>query len=82
MPEGVWVPRPQLLARLREAGWSFKRHGKRVEIWKKAGTTQRLSVPTQKLVAVPHVRVVLRQAGLLAREIERFLHEADTRTSR
>lgn len=73
MPEEVWITRDQILKRIREAGWSFKRKGKRVEIYKLKGSTKRLTLPTNKAFPENYVRILLRQAGLSLKEIQEFL---------
>ena len=82
MRESVWVSREQVRQRLKDADWGFKRQGKRVEIWKKRGRTQRLSVPHQKKLPEVAVRALFRQAGLSEEQIDAFLHDAETTTTR
>ena len=82
MREGVWVSRDQVRQRLKDAGWGYKRLGKRVEIWKKKGGTQRLAVPPQKKLPEISVRILFRQAGLSEEQIEAFFHNAETTTTR
>lgn len=67
------ISREQVINRLREAGWSFKRQASRVEIYKKKGSAQRLSVAHRKQLELPYVRIVLQQAGLTKHQIERFI---------
>lgn len=76
MPEPIFVSREQVIKCLRGAGWHFKRTGKRTEIWKKKGSTQRTSLPTNKTFSEKSVRVVLSQAGFSADDIECFLRES------
>ncbi|KKM70314.1 hypothetical protein LCGC14_1442020 [marine sediment metagenome] len=67
------ISRNQILRRIRDAGWHFKRHGRRVEIWKRPNNAQRLPLPKCKEYEEPLARVVLTQAGLAHEEIEEFL---------
>ena len=69
---GITVSRPQVIQRLRDAGWGFKRKGKHDEIYKLRGSPQRLNVPTRKMLPEVHVRVILQQAGLTPDQIEKF----------
>jgi predicted RNA binding protein YcfA (HicA-like mRNA interferase family) len=67
------VPREQVIARLREAGWRFKRQADRVEIYKKPNEAQRVDVPRRDLLPRAIVAHILRQGGLSPAEIEQFL---------
>lgn len=67
------VPRQQVIARLREAGWHFKRPADRVEIYKKPNEAQRIDVPRRELLPKTIVVQILRQAGLTPAEIDHFL---------
>jgi ribosome-interacting GTPase 1 len=74
--DGVTVSREQVINRLREAGWHFKRRAKRVEIWKKG--TQRVDLVTRKALAENYVRALFTQAGLTPAQIEQFLRDCVT----
>lgn len=62
---------------LREHGWTFKRQGKRRDIWKKKGDTSRVPVPRSAFIDSRIALIVLRQAGLSSPEIEEFLRRVD-----
>jgi hypothetical protein len=73
----VCISREQVIARIRQAGWKFKRQADRVELYKKPGSdVQRLQVQRRDLLLLDYVRVVLKQAGLQPAEIEAFLRDA------
>ena len=66
----------ELIACLRQHDFEFKDETKRTEIWKKRGQTLRVNLPASKTVPKALVKIILKQAGLTPREIERFLHDA------
>lgn len=70
---GVRVQKDLLTARLRDAGFGFKRQGKRVGIWKRKGSTDRVDVPRRSWFTESQARHVLTQAGLSSAEINDFL---------
>ena len=76
MGEPVRVSRRQIINRIREAGWCFKRKAKMVEIWMIRGTPRRMNLPTKNSFPVSAVGAILSQAGLNAEEIEAFLKES------
>ena len=64
------------MRRIRDAGWTFKRQAKHVEIWKKPGAPQRLTVPRCDSYEDSLARVVLSQAGLTPDSINAFIAAA------
>jgi hypothetical protein len=66
----------QVRARLREAGFRFKRQAPRVEIWRKAGATTRVNLPRCDFYTITETRTILQQAGLSPLQIEEFLTSA------
>jgi len=66
------ISRTQLIARLREAKFSYEDRGKRAEIYKKKGSTTRVDVMLRDLLPENYVRVVLLQAGLTESEVGEF----------
>ena len=70
------IPREQVIARVREAGFTFQKQGSRVEIFRQPGTKQRVDLPRRDLYEEKLVRVVLSQAGLTHQQIEGFLKAA------
>lgn len=75
--KGPHASREQVIKCLRDAGWGFKRKGKINELWKRKGSTDRISLPTNKKLPVAMVRTILIQAGLSVGDIEAFLKDAD-----
>jgi len=73
MREPVWVPRDQVIQRIRQANWTFKKSGRKTDLWKLTGSPQRLPVPKRKTFPENAVRIVLSQAGLSKEQIEEFL---------
>ncbi len=70
------ISREQVVARVREEGFHYKDRGKCVEIYRQEGTGQRLDIARRQQLEIAYVKVVLRQAGLTAGEIEDFLESA------
>ena len=67
------VSRAQVLARLRDAGWGFHRRAKRVEIWKKHGSPDRITLPLNDMLDPIFCRAILREVGLRPHQIESFI---------
>jgi hypothetical protein len=67
------IPREQAVARLREAGFSYKRRADRVEIYRQRGTGKIVNVSLRDLFDETYTRTVLHQAGLTPAQIEDFL---------
>ena len=70
------ISREQLVKRLRQSRFSFKRKSDRVELYRQDGTGVRVNVPLRDLLDEKLVEVVLRQAGLSDREIKEFFAAA------
>ncbi len=77
MPEPKAVQKKQLMNCLRAHGWTFKRQGKRRDIWKKKGDTSRVPVPRDAFIDTRLAIIVLQQAELSSDEIEKFLRSVD-----
>lgn len=77
MPEIKAIKKKQLANCLRKHGCTFKRQGKRRDLWRKRGSTVRIAVPRNALIDSRVAVVVLRQAGLSPQEIEEFLRDVD-----
>ena len=77
MPESRAVKKKQLLNCLRRHDCTFKRQGKRRDLWRKRGSTTRIAVPRNVLIDSRVAIVVLKQAGLSEKEIEEFLRDVD-----
>lgn len=69
------ISRDQVVNRVRDAGWTYATESKKVLIYRKKGTgsAQRIDLPKRDLYPELLVRVVLRQAGLTAHQIEEFI---------
>lgn len=70
------ISREQVIARLRQANYTYKKRGPRTELYKKKGCTHRIFVPRRKVFTEQLVRIVLGQAGLTPGEVEDFLSSA------
>ena len=69
------VPRAALLRALREAGYKFKRQGKRVSIWKRPNSVDRISLPRKGDFDPVYVERLLRRAGSSEDRIKDLLGE-------
>jgi len=67
------IPRKEVVGRLLEAGYHFHERGKRVEIYRQQGTSQRVSVTLRDKLDVREAGIVLAQAGLTDAQIDKFL---------
>ncbi|MCX6069408.1 MAG: hypothetical protein NTU91_00905 [Chloroflexi bacterium] len=70
------IPRDQLIARLREARYTFVNRQKRTELWRQQGGVQRVNVPLRDCFLPEEAAVVLQQAGLTRAQVDRFLASA------
>ncbi len=66
------VSREQVITRLREAGFSFKKQAKRVDLYRQHGSGERVFLARNARLEERYVRIVLQQAGLTRPEIEEF----------
>ena len=62
--------------RLRDARFSYKDRADRTELYRQAGTGQRVNLSLRDLLPEDYVRTVLRQATLTVGEIEDFIAAA------
>jgi len=67
------ISREQLLTRVREEGYSFKRQTDKVDLYRKKGSTDRITIDRNKSFEESYVRVVLKQAGLTDEDITALL---------
>jgi hypothetical protein len=67
------IPNDALANALRDLGFEFKRQADRVMIWKKRGTTCRVSVRRNSSHDIEYSRTVLKLAGMPEAEIEIFV---------
>ena len=70
------IPRDQLIARLRQAHYTFVARQKRTELWRQQGGVQRVNVPLRDCFLPEEAGVILRQAGLTQAQVEGFLAAA------
>lgn len=71
----VLISRDQVIARLRQANYTFQRQADRVELWRQRGTGRRVSITRRDMLTEDEVRIVLSQAGLTEQETNQFLRE-------
>lgn len=67
------IQRDALINAIRELGYHFKRQAPRTELYKKAGSTNRLHITRRKSLAPEDARSILLHAGMPLEEVERFL---------
>lgn len=67
------ISRQQIVARLREANYTYDCRGKRVEIWRQRGGVQRVNVPMRDYFTEKEAAVILASSGLTVQQIEAFL---------
>ena len=67
--------REEVINKLKEVGYRFKRNAWRVTIFKKQGGTHRVEVPVRDIISDEWVRNAFRQVGLSKDEIESFLRQ-------
>ncbi len=67
------VQRSNLIKALRGLGYKYKAQTKRMTLYKKAGSTERVVLPTNQWVMPELARSILRQAAMTHEEIERFI---------
>ena len=67
------ISRNQLIARLRQANFTYVNRQKRTELWRQQGGVQRVAVPLHDCFLETEAAAILAQAGLARPQIERFL---------
>ena len=67
------VPNAALLKAIRSQGFEFKRQGPRVNIWKKPGSTVRLTVPRRSAHEPLAAVRLLQQAGMDQADIDKIV---------
>ena len=70
------IDKSTLIAWLREFDYSFKRAGKRADLWKRPGSTHRLSVPRTQKIRVSQAKEILVQAGMAPEDAARRIEAA------
>ena len=73
------IPKDALINAIRSLNFTFKDQTDRVEIWKKRGSTDRVEIRRRDLHDPLAVRIILRQAGMAAGDIELFIQSASRR---
>jgi len=69
----ITVSRDQVINRLREADYYFKKRGKHTEIWRQKATGRRVAVPLRNDLTLTMVKTIFSGSGLTFREVEAFL---------
>jgi len=67
------IQRSALINAIREYGFRFKRRAQRTELYKKAGSTDRLHITRRRSIAPEDARYILLRAGMPLEDVERFL---------
>lgn len=67
------IPHDALVNALRSLKFRFKRQADRVEIYKQSGTTKRVQLRRHDWHDETAARVILKQAGMSAQEIDDFV---------
>ena len=67
------IPNDALINALRTLDFHYKGQTDRVVLYKKSGSTRRVEVRRKSMHDEQTVRILLRQAGMEAGEIERFI---------
>jgi hypothetical protein len=67
------IPKDAIVNALRSLKFRYKDQTERIEIWKQAGSTRRVEIRRHDLHDDIAVRVILRQAGMSAGDIELFI---------
>ncbi len=70
------ISREQVRKRILRENFSYKGETERVELYRQAGTKQRIDLPRQDFYSEKQVRIILAQAGLTVDQIEQFLRSA------
>jgi hypothetical protein len=70
------ISRQCVINKLRELGYSFHERKKRVEIWRRSGSTHRVLLDTRKILSELYVRTTLGYCGISRNEIEEFINSA------
>jgi len=70
------ISREQVRKRILRENFSYKGETERVELYRQAGTKQRIDLPRQDFCSEKQVRVILGQAGLSSPQIEEFPRSA------
>ena len=69
------IPKAWLVKELRANGYAFKRRGRRRELWKRQGGTERVDIPRSKTVPLALAKTVLIQAGLPPADVAHLLDQ-------
>ncbi len=70
------IPRSHYINKIRDLNYTFKERKKRVELWRKRGSTHYISVPHTELLEEDFVISTLRQAGCADADIRAFIASA------
>ena len=67
------IPRHQFINKIRDLGYVYKDRQKRTELWRRSGSTHRISISLNSQLEDGYVANVLRQCGCNEEEIKRFI---------
>jgi hypothetical protein len=67
------IPRDHFINKIRGLGYTFKDRLKRVEMWRRRGSTHYIPVPHTQFLEEPFVANALRQAGCSDSDIKNFI---------
>ena len=67
------ISRDQVINRLRAERFSYQDRTKHGELYRQKSTSQRVNVPRRDILEPEAVRMILRQAGLSAMQVEDFM---------
>lgn len=70
------ISREQVRKRILRENFSYKGETDKVELYRQAGTKQRVALPRRELYEETLVRIILAQAGLSPSQIDEFLRSA------
>lgn len=70
------VPNDALINAVRSLGFRFKKQTQRTSLYKQPGTTKRVLIRRNARHDERYARVLLAQAGMRPRQIDRFIAEA------
>lgn len=79
LPKTGWFRREQLINKLRELGFRYKRRANsgRNDIYKQSGSGITVVLPRRKLIPTSTCVMILKSAQCTSDEIESFLKEAE-----
>ena len=70
------IPQSRFIETLRELGYTFKVQRRTHMLYRRRGSTNRVAVPRQRLLAEDYVRTTLRRVGAAAEQIEALIESS------